>query len=215
MQYVVAGLGNPGEEYEQTRHNVGRMVVTRVALMLGASDWRDDTTSHARMARATTSGGDTVTLILPDNYMNRSGGSLAPLIKNAKQAERLVVVHDDIDLPLGTLRIVFNRGSGGHRGVDSIIRTLKTSAFIRVRVGVVPTSPTGKLRKPHGDEAVHNFILKQISAQDRERIAAVVTRAAEAVLACVTEGVSAGMRDFNGAVAEKKKKTTTPQQKKS
>lgn len=215
MQYIVAGLGNPGEEYEQTRHNVGRMVVTEVASMLGASDWRDDTTSHARMARATTSSGDTVTLVLPDNYMNRSGGSLAPLVKNTTQAERLIVVHDDIDLPLGTLRIVFNRGSGGHRGVDSIVRTLKTSAFVRVRVGVVPTSPTGKLRKPRGDEAVHTFILKQLSVQEKERIATVVTRAAEAVLACVSEGMSVAMRDFNGAGEEKKKNTTTPQRKKN
>jgi peptidyl-tRNA hydrolase, PTH1 family len=208
MQYVVAGLGNPGEEYENTRHNVGRMVVECVARMLNAPDWRDDKTLRARVANAGTDTGDTATLVLPDNYMNRSGGSIAPLVKNSTQAEHLIVVHDDIDLPLGTIRIVFNRGSGGHRGVDSIIRAIKTRAFVRVRVGVVPTTPTGKIRKPAGDEAVHTFILKQLSSKDREAVQTVVERAADAVVTCITEGASTAMQQCNGDVGGVVKKRT-------
>jgi PTH1 family peptidyl-tRNA hydrolase len=198
MQYVVAGLGNPGEEYTNTRHNAGRMVAERLAAILGASDWRDDKTAHARIAKATTPEGDDVVLVLPDAYMNRSGGSVAPFIKNEKQAERLIVVHDDIDLPIGSIRIVFNRGSGGHRGVDSIVRTLKTRAFARVRVGVVPTTPSGKLRKPKGEQGVHALILAPVSKKDSAVLEEVVQRAADAVRVCVTEGRDAAMRLYNG-----------------
>lgn len=109
MEYIIAGLGNPGEEYQNTRHNVGRMVV-RKRYSINASDWRDDKKLRARMSQGIV-GEEKVTLVLPDNYMNRSGGSLAPLVTTKKQAEHLIVIHDDIDLPLGTIRIVFDRGS--------------------------------------------------------------------------------------------------------
>jgi PTH1 family peptidyl-tRNA hydrolase len=208
MQYVVAGLGNPGEEYANTRHNVGRMVVEQLASILGASDWREDKTARALIAKATTPAGDTALCILPDNYMNRSGGSIAPFIKNAAQAERLIVVHDDIDLPVGSIRIVFDRGSGGHRGVESIVRTLKTNGFIRVRVGVVPMTPTGKSRKPKGESGINTLILAPISKKDQEVIARSVTRASDAVYACVTAGREAAMRLFNGAEQPNKNKRT-------
>jgi PTH1 family peptidyl-tRNA hydrolase len=196
MQYIIAGLGNPGEEYENTRHNIGRMVVEDVARVLGASDWRDDKKLRAKLTQAS-AGTDKVTLVLPDNYMNRSGGSLSPLITSAKAAERLIVVHDDIDLPLGTLRIVFDRGAGGHNGVLSIERSIKTRAFMRVRVGVVPTTPTGKPKKPKGEQAVYDFILKQISKKDRERIDEVVARASKAVVTILEKGKEAAMQEFN------------------
>lgn len=200
MHYIVVGLGNPGGEYANTRHNVGRMVVERVAESLHASAWRDDGKLHAKVGQATF--GDTkVTLVLPDNYMNRSGGAVVPLIRGAKQAEQLLVVHDDIDLPLGTIRIVFNRGSGGHRGVESIVRAIKTSAFMRIRVGVLPTTPAGTAKKPRGDTAVHDFILKQISPKDRQAVDALVERSSDAVRACLEHGLDAAMRDFNGSGA--------------
>ena len=199
MRYIVAGLGNPGEEYAHTRHNIGRMVVEHLASMLGASGWRDDAKSHACVAEAVTPTGDDVTLILPDNYMNRSGGSISPFIKNKTQIEGLVVVHDDIDLPLGTIKIVFDRGSGGHRGVESIVRTLKTRAFTRVRVGVLPTTPTGKVRKPKGEDKVHTFILAPIQKKDTASITAAVEQAARAVHACIVYGRDVAMRTYNGA----------------
>lgn len=200
MQYIVVGLGNPGEEYANTRHNVGRMVVERVAESLQASAWRDDGKLHAKVGQATVDG-TTAVFVLPDNYMNRSGGAVAPLIRGVKQAERLIVVHDDIDLPLGTIRIVYNRGSGGHRGVESIMRAIKTRAFTRIRVGVLPTTPAGTAKKPRGDTAVHDFILKQISPKDREAVRAVVQRSSDAVHACLEHGMDAAMRDFNGTDA--------------
>ncbi len=197
MHYIIVGLGNPGPEYEHTRHNVGRMAVTLVAARLGAGDWRDDKKLRARVAVAATGSGDKVTLVLPDNYMNRSGGAVAPLVKSAKQAERVVVVHDDIDLPLGTTKIVFDRGAGGHNGVASVERALKTRAFVRVRVGVVPSTPKGTLKKPRGEQAVYDFILKQLSKKDREAVDAVVGRAADAAIMVVTEGREEAMRAYN------------------
>ena len=207
MKHIIVGLGNPGEEYENTRHNAGRMVVAHLALRTGAGDWRDDKKLRARVAEGATKKGDDVTLILPDNYMNRSGTSVAPLVKTERQAKTLVVVHDDIDLPVGTIRIVFDRGSGGHRGVDSIVRAIKTRAFVRVRVGVVPTTPTGKLKKPCGEGAVYDFILKQLTKKDRAVLDEAVVYAAKATEAILESGSTYAMQHFNGSMERKEKKT--------
>jgi len=206
MKHIVVGLGNPGPEYEHTRHNVGRMVVEAVHDLLDASDWRDDAKLRARVSTAALDTGDIVMLVLPDNYMNRSGGSVAPLITGAKQAERLVVVHDDIDLPVGTVRIVFNRGAGGHRGVESIVRAIKTRAFARVRVGVVPVAPSGKLRKPAADDKVHDLILKKLSTKDREYIATCIAHVARAVEMLLLQGRTAAMQQYNGQMEEVRRK---------
>ena len=87
--------------------------------------------------------------------MNNSGKSLFPLIKSKKTAEQLVVVYDDLDLPLGTLKVSFNRGSGGHRGLDSIIKALKTREFTRIRIGTSSATPSGKIKKPIGEKSRH------------------------------------------------------------
>lgn len=196
MEYIIAGLGNPGEEYENTRHNVGRMVAEKIRYSINASDWRDDKKLRARMSQGIV-GEEKVTLVLPDNYMNRSGGSLAPLVTTKKQAEHLIVIHDDIDLPLGTIRIVFDRGAGGHNGVLSIERTLKTRAFVRVRVGVVPVTADGKQKKPQGEDKVYDFILQQLRKKEREAVDVVVERAMYAVLAVVNNGRESAMQEFN------------------
>lgn len=208
MEYIVVGLGNPGEEYEQTRHNVGRMVAELLHERVGASDWRDDKKLRAKVSQGSVEKNKNIKLVLPDNYMNRSGGSVAPLVKNKKQAERLIVVQDDIDLGVGTLKIVFNRGSGGHRGVDSIIRSLKTKAFIRVRVGVLPLTPTGKLKKPKGEDKVYNFILRKLPKKDLELIKKSVKYATDAVEEIIKNGHVKAMCEYNTSTSVKKKKTS-------
>ena len=199
MEYIIVGLGNPGEEYTHTRHNIGRMVVEALQERWKTSDWRDDKKLRAKISQGAVSGCK-VTLVLPDNYMNRSGGSIAPLIKTKKQLERLIVVHDDIDIGLGAMRIVCNRGSGGHRGVLSIERALKTQAYVRVRIGVVPTTPTGKLKKPRGEDKVYDFILKKLTKKEVEAIQGVVAHAAKAGEVLVLEGQARAMQDFNGVI---------------
>lgn len=196
MGYVIAGLGNPGDEYEGTRHNVGRMVVEKFAKKHELSDWKADKYTKALVAKGKV-GKESVVAVLPETFMNNSGKAVAPLVKSAKQAEKLVVVYDDLDLPLGTLKISFDRGSGGHRGLESIIKALKTRAFVRVRVGVSPTTPSGKLRKPAGEDAVIKFILGKFSAKETEVLKKVIKRASDAVELVVTEGREHAMGDIN------------------
>ncbi len=193
MHYVLAGLGNPGTEYEHTRHNLGRMIVEGVAARTQATDWRVDKKARARVAQATIGAHDLL-LVLPEQYMNRSGVSLAPLVD---APEELIVVHDDIDLPLGTLRIAFDRGPGGHNGVISIEQAFKSRSFTRVRVGVLPVSPEGELRKPKGEDAILHFLLKQMTKHDRAVFDHVVLRAAEAVEAIVLRGREVAMQEYN------------------
>lgn len=173
MAYVLVGLGNPGQEYEETRHNTGRIIVSALEKNFEGK------------------------VLLPDTFMNKSGSAVAPLIKNAKQAERLIVVHDDLDLPLGTMKLSFNRGSGGHKGVDSIMRAIKTKAFVRLRIGISKSTPKGKLKKPVGEEAVAKFILGTFKKEELDILKKVAKKAGEAIKVLTTEGREKAMNIAN------------------
>ena len=179
MTYLLVGLGNPGEEYEGTRHNTGRIVVFALAKKIESNDNKK------------------IKILLPDTFMNKSGSAVAPLIKNTKQAERLIVVHDDLDLPLGMMKLSFNRGSGGHKGVESIMRAIKTKAFVRLRIGISRATPKGKLKKPVGDEAVGDFILGKFKKEELEILKKVTKRAGKALEVLITEGREKAMNIAN------------------
>ncbi len=199
MSYIVAGLGNPDGEYEETRHNTGRMLVGwfRDAQDLqDLSDWKQDKKIKARTSDGKI-GKEKVILALPDNYMNNSGKSLAPLIKTKKAAEKLVVVYDDLDLPFGTFKISFNRGSGGHRGLDSIIKSLKTREFVRVRVGISPVTPSWKLKKPSGEEKVLKFILGKYKKEDLAVLKKLSKKINDALIMIIAEGREKAMGEWN------------------
>ncbi|MHB8651539.1 MAG: aminoacyl-tRNA hydrolase [Minisyncoccota bacterium] len=187
MTYIIAGLGNPGEEYEGTRHNVGRMVVEYFAKKHECDEWKDDKKIKARTAKGKV-GKESVVLVAPETFMNNSGKALVTLVKSKKQAEQLVVVYDDLDLPLGTLKISFDRGSGGHRGLESVIKALKTRAFVRLRVGVSPATPSGKLKKPQGEKAVIDFILGKFKPKDIDVFKKVLKRANDALESIIQNG---------------------------
>src|SRR3989338_10114817 len=153
----IIGLGNPGEKYKNNRHNAGRLVLQFIADRQGI-EWKENKKLHALETNAKFDKSKAV-FILPEGMMNNSGKSVASLIKSKKDLMGLVVLHDDLDLPLGSIKISFARGSGGHRGVESIMRALKTREFARVRLGISPVTPSGKLRKPQGEKAVIDFIL--------------------------------------------------------
>lgn len=180
MQYLIVGLGNPGEEYEDTRHNTGRMVVEAFRKKNDFPDWTSDKSLKALVSKGSW-GKDKVILLLPDNFMNVSGKSVVPLIKSAKDAERTLVVYDDLDLPIGGMKMSFNRSSGGHKGVESIIKALKTKAFARLRVGICPTTPSGKPRKPKGEDAFLDFIVGPFKKAELEEIKKVTKKGAEAI----------------------------------
>lgn len=187
MQHIIVGLGNPGEEYANTRHNSGRMIVEAFRKKNDFPEWAVDKSLKALVSKSSW-GKDKVILLLPDNFMNVSGKSVVPLIKNAKDAERTTVVYDDLDLPIGGIKISFNRSSGGHKGVESIIKALKTRAFARLRIGVCPTTPSGKLKKPKGEEALLDFIVGPFKKLELDEMKKVTKKGAEALALILDEG---------------------------
>lgn len=214
MHYIV-GLGNPGEEYENTRHNVGRMAVQLLAKEFaadGVAGFKADKVLKSLKTKADIDG-ESAVLILPETFMNKSGQAVAPLIvgdtkivgklneaqKKAldKKAKKLIVIHDDLDLPFGHIKIVFNRGPGGNNGVDSIIRAIKTEAFARIKIGITPTTPTGKMRKPVGEEKVVKFILGQFQTGEASDLKKVLKKIPEIVSVIVKEGEQSAMNQFN------------------
>lgn len=187
MQYIIVGLGNPGEEYAKTRHNTGRMVVEAFRKKNDFPEWSRDLGLKALVSKGSY-GKDKVILLAPDNFMNVSGKSVAPLVKNAKDAERTIVVYDDLDLPLGSMKISFNRSSGGHKGLESIIKALKTPAFARLRIGVSPSTPSGKLKKPKGEKAILDFIIGEYKKPEQEVMKKVTKKGAEALALILDDG---------------------------
>jgi PTH1 family peptidyl-tRNA hydrolase len=128
--------------------------------------------------------------------MNKSGTSLKDKIKNPKQAEKLIVVHDDLDLPLGKIKISFNRSSGGHKGLESIIKAIKTEGFVRVRVGICPTTPTGKNKKPNSSKIL-DFIVGPFKSAETEILKKVFKQTSLALDFLLTEGKEKAMGEIN------------------
>lgn len=196
MAWVIVGLGNPGEEYQGTRHNAGRMAVSFFAEKAGINGLRED-----KAKKSTSAGGligkMAVALALPDTFMNKSGLAVAKYVKSAKAAERLIVVYDDLDLPIGKMKISYDRSSGGHKGLDSIIHAVRTTKFSRIRIGVSPTTAAGTIRKPEGKRVVNDFILTKFRPSEMEELKKVFKRAAEAIQTIVLEGREKAMNTFN------------------
>lgn len=172
--YIVVGLGNPGEEYSRTRHNAGRMAADFVAEKVSG-----------------------VKVVTPDTFMNHSGRAVAKVIKSKKAAEKLIVIYDDLDLPIGGMKISFNRSSGGHRGVESIIKTLGTEAFIRIRIGISPKTPTGKTKKPIGEKVVEKHILTEFKKPEMELLKKVFKTVVTVVETIKDDGLQTAMTEFN------------------
>ena len=196
MNYIIVGLGNPEPDYADTRHNAGRMVLEYLKNEKGFPEWENRKEIKARTSVGEL-GKEPVFLVEPDNYMNNSGESLGKLVKDEKNLERLIVVHDDIDLPIGALRISFDRGSGGHRGVESIVRSLGTYAFTRIRVGIAPVSLEGVIRKPEGERAVERYVLKKFIETERKKIDQVTKNAVSAIETIISDGRAKAMGEWN------------------
>ncbi len=196
MAWVIVGLGNPGEEYQRTRHNTGRMALEHFAVTHDFSDWKADTKTKTTVSKGAL-GRTLVALVVPDTFMNKSGTSVAKYVKSPKSAERMVVVYDDLDLPLGTLRVSFDRSSGGHKGLESVMRAVKTKKFARIRIGVSYASATGTVKKPSGEKEVLDFILGKFTSSEMEVVRRVFKRAGEVIEVIVAEGSTAAMNRFN------------------
>jgi peptidyl-tRNA hydrolase, PTH1 family len=188
MQWILAGLGNPGEEYTGTRHNVGRELLQAIEKKSGENS--NIKTGSAKLF------GKKVTLIYPDVYMNNSGGPIKKAVTSKKAAEGLVVIHDELDLPLGKIKISFGSSAGGHNGVKSVQKALKTMDFIRVRVGISGATPSGKLKRP-APEKIVDFVLGKFKPPEKEKLKKVQKEVSEALEILLTDGLPAAMTYAN------------------
>lgn len=179
---LVYGLGNPGTRYARTRHNMGFMVVDHLALRLGISVNKVRAGLLYGTARIF---GRQVALVKPQTYMNLSG---EPLNILGVEPGELVVVHDDMDIPFGSVRVKAGGGTGGHRGLESIRATLGTGEFLRIRVGI-GRPPVGK------DPSV--YVLEEIPASDMPVLSRILEAASDAVMMCLRGEVVSAMNTFN------------------
>ncbi len=190
--FLLVGLGNPGREYRETRHNVGFMVIDRLAQETGISLSR---VQHKAIVGWGSIGEKKVILAKPQTYMNLSGESVAALVRFYKiPTAQLIVVHDDLDLPYGTLRIRPDGGSAGQKGMQSIISRLGTDHFPRLRFGI---------GRPPGSKQGASYVLHGFSAEEKKDLEYLLSRAAEALKTFVVEGLDAAMNRFNGNQLEK------------
>lgn len=196
MTWVIVGLGNPDEEHVRTRHNAGRMAVEYFAKKNDLGEWKEDKKSKSFVVRGAI-GKQLVVCVLPNTYMNKSGSAAMHYIKSIKAAEKLVVVYDELDMPFGKLKIVFDRGSGGHKGIESIARALKTKRFTRVRIGISKVNGKGEPQKPQGEKDVEKFILGEFSSAEFAQLKDVFKKAGEAVVTVITDGREKAMNSFN------------------
>ena len=174
MKWIIAGLGNPDQHYTGTRHNVGRDFVHEVSI---------------KMPKA-------AVFATPDVYMNNSGGPLRKLVTSKKAAEKLVVLHDDLDLPLGRVKISFGSSAGGHNGIKSVIKAIKTQDFVRVRIGISGATPSGKLKRPDAKKVV-DFVLGKFKPAEADKLKKAKKIVSEALELILTEGKDRAMSETN------------------
>lgn len=190
---LIVGLGNPGEKYEGTRHNVGFMVLDKLAHEIGKENllWKSDTKHHALIATT----GDLM-LVKPTTFMNDSGNAVASLLSYYKALpEDVILIHDDMDLPLGKIRIRSAGGTAGHHGVESVLEAIKTVKVVRVRLGIGKEgeSETKKGSKAAKHHAVIAFVLSRFTKSEAGPLRHLVDKGANAVRMILTEGIDVAM----------------------
>ena len=185
-QWLIVGLGNPGASYERTRHNLGFMLVDRLARDAQTQIKRDE--CRALIGRAVIENA-AVELAKPQTFMNLSGESVSCLLsKQDRAVENLIVISDDLALPFGTIRLRPRGSHGGQNGLRSIIDRLGTSDFIRLRIGIMPEHPISN---------ASNFVLENFAKGEIETVDKVLERSADAIRSVISEGVDKAMAKFN------------------
>lgn len=186
--WLIVGLGNPGREYENTRHNAGFRALDILAQKLGC---KPDKLKYQGLYCQVNYRGNKLLLLKPQTYMNLSGRSAAPLAAFFKvPADRIIVLFDDISLPPGRLRIRADGSAGGHNGIKSLIQELGGQNFPRVKIGVGA--------KPHPDFDLADWVLSAFTAAEEKALVPALERAADAVLAIIDHGVPEAANRFNG-----------------
>jgi PTH1 family peptidyl-tRNA hydrolase len=186
LTYLIIGLGNPGRDYRQNRHNIGFMLIDRLAMRLDARMSRLQSKALVASARH---GDEKIILAKPQTYMNLSGQSVQGLARFYKiPPERLLLAHDDLDLPFGTIRLRPSGGAGGQKGVKSVIQHLGTQKFPRLRMGI---------GRPPGRMDAAAYVLQDFPQADEQLLSEILERAADAVFTFLEEGLDMAMNRFN------------------
>lgn len=194
---LIAGLGNPGIEYAGTRHNIGFMLVERLAARWRAA-WKLERKFNARLARLEQAG-QKIILCQPQTFMNASGEAVGALARFYQlPAERMLIVADDADLPLGQIRLRAKGSSGGHHGLESIERQLATREYPRLRLGIG--------RRADDDRQITDYVLGRFAAGERKMAEEALARASQQAECWWSAGIKEAMNQFNGAVTAPPKK---------
>ena len=198
---IFAGLGNPGREYAATKHNVGFMLADALAARLNAPDWREQ---FRALVTATYVGGEKILLVKPQTFMNLSGEAVRPLMDYYRlTVDDLIVAHDDMDIPVGVIRLRPKGSGGGHRGVSSIIEHLGGDEnFARVRIGV---------GRPPEHWTVNAHVLSPFNDEDAPKINEAIESLVPAVISIVEDGIDTAMNKFNPKKKKAKINEPTPQ----
>ncbi len=195
MHYIVV-LGNPGEEYENTRHNVGFLMLDYVVEKLDLPTPNYSMAYEGRLTKGNINGEEAM-FLYPETFMNHSGMAVRKLVPT-NEIGNLIVVYDDVDLPLGKIKISHGRGDGGHNGIKSIISSLGDKDFIRVRVGISPVNTeTGLPVRPQGDK-LGDFVLKKFTKGELEELDKVKENVFRLLKVIIKDGVSIAMNEGNG-----------------
>ncbi len=184
--WLIVGLGNPGSRYEKTRHNLGFMLVDLLAREYQTQVKREE--CRALIGRAEIEN-RTVELVKPQTFMNLSGESIACLLKKEnRSSQNLIVISDDLALPLGSIRLRAKGSAGGHNGLKSMIQCLRTDEFTRLRIGIQPEHPLQNTK---------DFVLEAFSKTDFEIVDKVLQECVEAIRAVIADGIERAMAQFN------------------
>lgn len=193
--FAIVGLGNPGDEYEKSRHNIGWIILRGIVEQYSLPSLTKSAKYAGQLSEGILHGTD-IAILFPTGFMNNSGTSVSKFVREHNAQESLVVVHDDVDLPFGEIKISYDRGAGGHNGVKSIIETLKTQKFIRIRIGVARKGFFGGIKRPRGDRLA-DFVLASFSKSEEKMFPDIVEKVDIALTHILKEGVVYAMQENN------------------
>ncbi len=185
--YLIVGLGNPGNQYTLTRHNIGFLAMDVFAKSLGSENWKDE---HKALTIKTTIKDQAIIIAKPQTYMNLSGESVIPLLNYYKiPKENLIVAHDDLDIPFKSIRVQKNRGHAGHNGIRSISEQLGTADYTRLKLGIG--------RPPHPEMKVADYVLQKFSQEEMNQLNDFLNIAGDALESIIFDGVQKAANHYN------------------
>ncbi|HVU06363.1 MAG TPA: aminoacyl-tRNA hydrolase [Candidatus Paceibacterota bacterium] len=208
---IIIGLGNPGAEYEGTRHNAGREAVMAFAKKTGMGEFEMDKKAQALVLTGSVdgkAGKGKATLVLPETFMNKSGASAGRFAKGAKKMKdsqgkaikafpEMIIVHDDLDIPLGKAKMSWDKSAGGHKGVASVLKALGTEAVFRIRIGITPAKASGALKKPDHETIIDNFIVAGFKEKEAGELKKVIKKVVDCLELAVTDSPERAMSEYN------------------